>query len=284
MTWPFTTLRILHPILSLSSLITISLLSAWVSSTSSFFTSFDSYYTKITDKELNSSIKFPTEIYFGFVFSMISFSLSAVLCFPTVSRRFGYTIVVYLADVFLSIFWFLLSIVIVARVNGGSVIDSKGISDQLSQEIIDLQTNYTSEETIPDDDKSLSLGKAITALSWIQFITWTFTTIILAHIRSRKWSKKDQNKRITILSNSYDKDAKMLNTPVIMKEIDELVRNPQTAQPTKETSSKSPVLELDFQLSKNTTTTYSLDPASFTSNKQQGPEDDFYSAALYDYK
>ncbi|RIA90327.1 hypothetical protein C1645_823550 [Glomus cerebriforme] len=179
------------------------------------------------------------------------------------SHKFGYKNFVYFTDVILSIFWFVLSIIIVARVNNGSIIDSDNIN-----------------HGVPDADRSLSLGKAITILSWFQFIIWTFTTVLLAHIRSRKWTKKDRNKRITIVSGHYDQDAKMLNTPAIIKEIDELVRNPQTVQTTKETSSKIPVLELNLSLTENTTTLYSLDPVSTPSNL----EDDLYSRALFDYK
>ncbi|CAI2164936.1 20423_t:CDS:1 [Funneliformis geosporum] len=281
MSWPFTTLRILYPLLSLFSLIIISLLSTWVSSTNSFSTSFDSYYKNITKKQFHSSPNFPIEIYLGFIFSIISLIFSAVLSFPRISRKFGYKVFVYLTNTFLSIVWFLLSILIITRVNNGSIIDSKNITDQLQKEINELHTEYASEEAIPDTDNLLSFGKAITAFGWIQFLGWTLITIILAHIRSRKWTKKDRNKKITIVSQ-YDKDAQLLNTPAILKEIDELVRNPQIAHTTKDPSSKTPVMELNLQLTKNTTTTYSLDPASFTPT--QSPEVDFYSRALYDYK
>ncbi|CAG8435779.1 13036_t:CDS:1 [Funneliformis mosseae] len=284
MSWPFTTLRILYPLLSLFSLIIISLLSAWVSSTNSFSTSFDSYYKQITNKPFHSSPNFPMEIYFGFIFSIISLIFSTVLSFPKISRKFGYKVFVYLTVTFLSIVWFIISIVILVRVNNGSIIDSKNMTDQLQEEVHELQTDYSSEEAIPDTDNLLSFGKAITALGWVQFLCWTFVKVILAHIRSRKWTKKDRNKKITIISqyDQYDKDAKMLNTPAILKEIDELVRNPQIAHTTKDPSSKSPVVELNLQLTKNTTTTYSLDPASFTPT--QSPDDYFYSRALYDYK
>ncbi|EXX54803.1 hypothetical protein RirG_231240 [Rhizophagus irregularis DAOM 197198w] len=229
MSWPFQTLRILYPVLTLLSLITIFLLSAWVSSTNSFSSSFDSYYNQINNKQENSTIKFPAEIYLGFIFNVI-----------------------------LSIFWFVLSILIVARINNGSIIDPNNITIQLNEKINELQI----KEGIPDTNKSLLLGKAITILSWIQFLTWTFTTIILAHIRSRKWTKKDRNKRINIVSGSYDQDAKMLTTPSIIKEIDELVKNPPNAQTTiEETSSKTPVLELNLSLTTNTTL-YLLDPVS----------------------
>lgn len=258
MSWPFQTLRILHPILTLLSLITIFLLSAWVSSTNSFSASFDSHYNKINNKQENSTIKFPAEIYLGFIFSIISFLFTAILCFPTISSKFGYKIFIYLIDVILSIFWFVLSILIVARINNGSIIDPNNITDQLYEKINEFQT----EEGIPDTNKSLTLGKAITILSWIQFLTWTFTTVILARIRSRKWTKKDRNKRINIVSGSYDQDAKMLTTPSIIKEIDELVKNPPNAQTTKEeTSSKTPVLELNLSLT-TSTTLYLLDPVS----------------------
>lgn len=232
MSWPFQTLRILYPVLTLFSLITILLLSAWVSSFS-------------TSYKVNNS-KFPVEIYLGFIISIITFLFTIFLCFPTISRKFGYKIYVYITDVILSLLWFILSILIVTRINNGSIIDSNNITDQL--------------QSIPNTDKS-SLGKAITVLSWIQFIFWTFTTIILAYVRSRKWTKKDRNKRINIVSGSYDQDAKMLNTPAIIKEIDELVKNPQNAQTTKETSSKTPVLELNLSLT-TSTTLYSLDPVS----------------------
>ncbi|CAB4397860.1 hypothetical protein RhiirA1_407729 [Rhizophagus irregularis] len=258
MSWPFQTLRILYPVLTLLSLITIFLLSAWVSSTNSFSSSFDSYYNQINNKQENSTIKFPAEIYLGFIFSIISFLFTAILCFPTISRKFGYKIFIYLIDVILSIFWFVLSILIVARINNGSIIDPNNITIQLNEKINELQI----KEGIPDTNKSLLLGKAITILSWIQFLTWTFTTIILAHIRSRKWTKKDRNKRINIVSGSYDQDAKMLTTPSIIKEIDELVKNPPNAQTTiEETSSKTPVLELNLSLTTNTTL-YLLDPVS----------------------
>jgi hypothetical protein len=258
MSWLFQTLRILYPVLTLLSLTTIFLLSAWVSSTNSFSTLIDSQYNKINNKQESSTIKFPVEIYLGFIFSIISFLFTVILCFPTISRKFGYKIIIYILDVILSIFWFVLSIIIVARINNGSIIDSNNITGQLNEKISELQT----KEGIPDTNKSLSLGKAITVLSWIQFIIWTFTTIILAHIRSRKWTKKDRNKRINIVSGSYDQDAKMLNTPAIIKEIEnELVKNPQNAQITKETSSKTPVLELNLSLTTNTTL-YSFDPSS----------------------
>src|SRR5688500_11722134 len=117
MSWPFQTLRILYPVLTLLSLITIFLLSAWVSSTNSFSSSFDSYYNQINNKQENSTIKFPAEIYLGFIFSIISFLFTAILCFPTISRKFGFKIFIYLIDVILSIFWFVLSILIVARIN-----------------------------------------------------------------------------------------------------------------------------------------------------------------------
>ncbi|GBB87444.1 hypothetical protein RclHR1_13900007 [Rhizophagus clarus] len=271
MSWPFQTLRILYPVLTLFSLITILLLSAWISSTNSFSTSFDSYYNKVNNKQENSTIKFPAEIYLGFIISIITFLFTAILCFPSISHRFGYKIYVYITDVILSLFWFVLSILIVARVNNGSIIDTNNINDQLYEKINELPT----KEGIPSTDKLLSLGKAITVLSWIQFIFWTFTTIILAHVRSRKWTKKDRNKRINIVSGSYDQDAKMLNTPAIIKEIDDLVKNPQTVQTTKETSSKTPVLELNLSLT-TSTTLYSLDPVSSPPKH----DDDLYTIKL----
>src|SRR3954470_4244939 len=98
MFWPFQTLRILYPVLTLLSLITIFLLSAWVSSTNSFSTSFNSYYNKINNKQENFKINFPVEIYLGFIFSIISFLFTVILCFPSISRKFGYKNFVYLTD------------------------------------------------------------------------------------------------------------------------------------------------------------------------------------------
>src|SRR5438034_2737191 len=97
MSWPFQTLRILYPVLTLFSLITIFLLSAWVSSTNSFFTSLEAINKQLSKE--HSTIKFPAEIYLGFILSIISFLFTVILCFPSISRKFGYIIFVYITDI-----------------------------------------------------------------------------------------------------------------------------------------------------------------------------------------
>ncbi|CAG8468337.1 4343_t:CDS:2 [Acaulospora morrowiae] len=229
MSWPFKTLKVLYPFQALFSLLVISLLSGWVSITKSYIYDYESSLKKPI------SLGLPGDAYTSFVLAFISFIIAGVLCIPNVMRKFGYTLYIFFADLLLASLWLSNAIYISVKANSGSIIDSVNV---ITANVGSSVNSFSLDQQ--QQEMASNLGRAILSFEWINFVLWSATTIILYHVRSRRWlNRNDDNRRITICSsyhvdlNSDDQDAKMLTTPKIIKKIDDMLKNPQSVKQSK---------------------------------------------------
>ncbi|CAG8613571.1 23643_t:CDS:1 [Cetraspora pellucida] len=230
--------------------------------------SLNSALTIITSN--SGSTNLSSDVYATFVFSSISLLVAITLSIPSIVRKFNYTFYVLIIKIILTILWFIISIIIIAKSNNESVLDPNFVQD-------------------------INLGCAIGVFIWINFVTWSISTILHFKIRSREcYNKRDINKKIIIHSTNYsrnsfyyDQDAKVLTTPKIIKEIDEMIKNPETIQQSNQnsiTSEKQPIVEWDYSLSNTNTTTYTLvntssTERSFVPAPQVALTNDYYSSS-----
>ncbi|CAG8537625.1 2658_t:CDS:1 [Dentiscutata erythropus] len=222
----------------------------------------------------SGSTNLPSDLYATFVSSSLSLLVTIILSIPSVTRRFGYTFHFLITKLILSILWFIIAIIIIVKANSGSILDPNFVVD-------------------------IRLGCAIGVFIWINFVSWSVSTILHIRIRDNRGLKKNIDKRIIIESinysrNSfcYDQDAKVLTTPKIIKEIDDLIKNPETTQNSNQNDQvfisdvddleKHPIAELDYSLSNTNTTTYTLvntsnTERSFVPAQQISVKNDYFS-------
>ncbi|RHZ49982.1 hypothetical protein Glove_508g35 [Diversispora epigaea] len=282
MSWPFMTLKILYPFQIIISLTIIILLSAWVVTTESYIHIYDGNSNKI---------HLPEDLYMNFVLGSISIIAATALTIPNITRRFGYSIFILFMDIVLTLSWLTIAIYTTAKATNGSFIDSNHIMK------INISSNFQEKggEWVTKRAVASKLGYSILALEWITFTTWTILSIILFHVRSRRWinKKSEQNKRITICSSYNDPldedDAKMLTTPKIKQKIDDLLKNPETTKQSNRistivksnNSNKKPIVEMNSNINSSTTKTYSLTNSS-TFSPAENVTRDYYTIALND--
>ncbi|CAG8832179.1 15192_t:CDS:1, partial [Racocetra persica] len=215
----------------------------------------------------------PSDVYATFVFSTLSLLASIILSIPSIVRKFNYTFHVLISKIILTILWFIIAIIIIAKANNESIIDVNFVKD-------------------------INLGRAIGVFIWINFVTWSISTILHLKMRSREnlTKKRDISKKIIIQSTNYsrnsfyyDQDAKVLTTPKIIKEIDDMIKNPEMIlQQSNQNSEKQPIAELDYSISNTNTTTYTLvntsnTERSFVLAPQVAVTNDYYSTSANEF-
>lgn len=286
MSWPFMTLKILYILQVIFSLTIIALLISWIVITKSYIYSYENYFST------SNAIRLPGDFYVTFVLGSISFIVAAALSIPNVTRKLGYTFFTLFADVLLAISWLVIAIYTASKATNGSFIDSKYVmTENIAHSLHELPEK---DEWISKSMAAAELGCAILAFEWTCFFTWTMISILLFHVRSRRWinRKSEQNKRITICSSygmesSDEQDAKMLTTPKIIQKIDDLLKSPQLTKQSKRISSivkisnKPPVLELNPSINNSTTKTYSLTNNTFSPIENDNHED-YYNIDIND--
>ncbi|KAF0408018.1 hypothetical protein F8M41_008658 [Gigaspora margarita] len=213
----------------------------------------------------SGSTNLPFDVYVTFVSSPLSLLVAIIFSIPSVARKFGYTFCVLITKLILAILWFTISVIIIVKANSESILDSNFVFD-------------------------IRLGCTIGVFIWINFVSWTVSTILHFKIQCNSGLKKKVDKRIIIQSNysrnsfCYDQDAKVLTTPKIIKEIDDLIKNPETKNLNRNSlkSEKKPIAELDNSLSNTNTTTYTLvntsnNERSFVPAQQVAVTNDYFS-------
>ncbi|CAG8445873.1 3668_t:CDS:1 [Dentiscutata heterogama] len=222
----------------------------------------------------SGSTNLPSDLYVTFVSSSLSLLVTIVLSIPSVTRKFGYTFYFLITKLILSILWFIIAILIIVRANNGSILDPNFVVD-------------------------IGFGCAIGVFIWINFVSWSISTILHIRIRDNRGLRKNIDKRIIIQSTNYsrnsfcyDQDAKVLTTPKIIKEIDDLIKNPETIQNSNRNDQtsisdvdnieKQPIAELDYSHSNTNTTTYTLvntsnTERSFVPAPQIAVKNDYFS-------
>ncbi|CAG8741632.1 hypothetical protein C2G38_2054561 [Gigaspora rosea] len=214
----------------------------------------------------SGSTNLPSDVYVTFVSSPLSLLVAIILSIPSVARKFGYTFYVLIINLILAILWFTISVIIIVKANSKSILDANFVFD-------------------------IRLGCTIGVFIWINFVFWTVSTILHFKVQCNSSLKKKVDKRIIIQSTNYsrnsfcyDQDAKVLTTPKIIKEIDDLIKNPETKNLNRNSlkSEKKTITELDNSLSNTNTTTYTLvntsnNERSFVPAQQVAVTNDYFS-------